>query len=87
MELVGRIDAIKGVLRTTFDAVPDASVSKFIVQMQGGKKGLFVNSHNLCKGRNRAEVRMVGQNGRRYDTRLVVKADCGKKKRGARKRR
>ena len=86
-ELVGRIDSIKGVVRTIFDGAPDAPVTKLIVQMQGGKKGLIVNSRNLCKSKNRAKVSMVGQNGRRYDTRPVVKADCGKKKRVARKRR
>ena len=87
--LVGRIDSIKGAIRTTFDAVPDAPVTKFILQMQGGKKGLIVNSRNLCKSKNRAKVSMVGQNGRRYDTRPVVKADCGKKKKrkGNKKRR
>jgi hypothetical protein len=55
--------------------------------MQGGKKGLIVNSRDLCKSKKRVKVSMVGQNGRRYDTRPVVKADCGKKKRVARKRR
>ena len=88
VDLVGRVDSVRGALRTTFDAVPDAPVSKFVLKMEGGKKGLLVNSRNLCKSKNRAKVRMVGQNGRRFDSRPVVKADCkGKKKRGKRKRR
>ncbi len=47
--LDGRIDSIKGRLRTTFDTVPDVPVSKFVLTVKGGKKrGLLVNSSNLC---------------------------------------
>ena len=41
VDLVGRIDSKNGGIRTTFDAVPDAPVSKFVLTMQGGKKGLL----------------------------------------------
>jgi hypothetical protein len=83
VELVGRIDSVNGGIRTTFETVPDAPVSKFVLQMQGGKKGLIVNSENLCKGVRRAMVKFTGQNGKQYDTKPVVKADCKKKgKRG-----
>ena len=83
---VGFVDSVpvKGTelarLRTRFLSVPDAPVSKIAISLFGGKKGLIVNSRNLCKTKNRAKVSMVGQNGRRYDTRPVVKAECGKKK-------
>ncbi len=63
--LVGRIDSVKGRIRTIFDAVPDAPVTKFILEMQGGKKGLIVNSRNLCKAKQRAKVSFKGQNGKR----------------------
>jgi hypothetical protein len=79
--LVGRIDSVKGRIRTTFDAVPDAPVTKFILEMQGGKKGLIVNSRNLCAKKQRASVRFKGQNGRVHNTNPVIKAQCGKKKR------
>ena len=46
---VGRIDSVKGGIRNTFDSVPDAPVTKFVLEMQGGKKGLLVNSRNICK--------------------------------------
>jgi hypothetical protein len=78
--LVGRIDSVKGRIRTTFDAVPDAPVTKFILEMQGGKKGLIVNSENLCAKKHRANVSFKGQNGRVLNTKPVVKAQCGKKK-------
>ena len=86
VELVGRIDSVKGRIRTSFESVPDAPVTKFILQMQGGKKGLIVNSRNLCASKNRAAVQFTGQNGKRHDFRPVVKADCkGKKGKGKKK--
>jgi hypothetical protein len=85
IELVGRIDSVKGRIRTSFESVPDAPVTKFILQMQGGKKGLIVNSRNLCASKNRATVQFTGQNGKRHDFRPVVKADCGKKGKGKKK--
>jgi hypothetical protein len=80
--LVGRIDSVNGGVRTTFEAVPDAPVSKFVLEMQGGKKGLIVNSVNLCAAKHRAIVKMIGQNGKIFDSRPVVQATgCkGKKK-------
>lgn len=78
--LVGFIDSVNGGIRTTFDAVPDAPVSKFVLGMQGGKKGLIVNSRNLCASKNRAKVSFKGQNGKVYDSKPVLKASCGKKK-------
>ena len=47
--LDGRIDTTKaGGLRATFEDVPDAPVSKFVLEHDGGKKGLLENSTNLC---------------------------------------
>ena len=47
--------------------------------MQGGKKGLIVNSRNLCAATNKATVQMDGQNGKAFDSTPVVKAKCGGK--------
>lgn len=75
--LAGRIDTgSNGGLRTSFEVVPDAPVSKFVLEMQGGKKGLLVNSTNICKGKHRAIADFRGQNGRRHLLRPVVKAKC-----------
>jgi hypothetical protein len=64
INLAGRIDSVRGGIRTTFETVPDAPVSRFILSMRGGKKGLLVNSRDLCsKGGGRMTVRLVGQNG------------------------
>jgi len=86
VEIVGRIDSFKGGIRASFEAVPDAPVSKVIVSMQGGKKGLIVNSRNLCAAKNRATVELEGHNGKRRNLRPVVRA-VGCKKKGKGKRR
>jgi hypothetical protein len=80
VNVVGRIDSHKGGIRTSFETVPDAPVTRFVLTMQGGKKGLVVNSRNLCTAKNRAEVRFTGQNGKLDDFNPVVQASCGKKK-------
>jgi hypothetical protein len=77
IELAGRIDSARGGIRTTFATVPDAPVSKFVLTMQGGRKGLLVNSRNLCAGVNRASARFTGQNGKPHDFRPLVKPACG----------
>jgi hypothetical protein len=81
VELAGRTDSKDGGIRNTFDFVPDAPVSKFTLQLQGGKKSLIVNSRDLCKSKKqRATVRLSAQNGMQHNFRTVVGNDCGKKK-------
>jgi uncharacterized repeat protein (TIGR01451 family) len=84
--LVGFIDSVKkskhsevSRIRTRFMNVPDAPVSRFVLQLAGAKKGLLQNSANLCKVKNIAQVKAVGQNGKTYDTEPVVTNDCGRK--------
>jgi hypothetical protein len=79
VDLVGKIDSVKGGIRTTFEGVPDAPVSKFVLEMQGGKKGLLENSTNLCKSINRATALFDGQNGKVHDFNPVVHNSCKKK--------
>jgi hypothetical protein len=67
-------------IRTTFAQAPDAPVSRFVLELKGGKEGLLVNSGNLCKVPNRAIVKFTAHNGRSYDTTPAVANDCGKKK-------
>jgi hypothetical protein len=76
--LVGRIDSVNGGIRTTFEALPDAAVSKFVLSMQGGKKGLLTNSESLCGSVHRARAKFDGQNGKVHDFSPVLKASCGK---------
>jgi hypothetical protein len=87
-DLVGHVDSVKGRLRNTFEAAPDAPVSSFVLEMKGGKKGLFVNSTNLCKGTHRAESNFTGQNGKEFNTKPELKVKCkGKARKGKAKKR
>jgi hypothetical protein len=84
--LVGFIDSVpikgteKARVRTTFANVPDAPVSKFVLRLYGGKRGLIENSKNLCKGIGPASVQMDGQNGKPYDFDTRLGTSCGSKK-------
>jgi hypothetical protein len=63
--LVGKVDSgsNKGI-RNTFEAVPDAPVEKFVLEMKGGKKyGLLINSENICKKQQMAGAAFRAQNG------------------------
>jgi hypothetical protein len=83
IDLAGKTDSVRGALRNTFEAVPDAPVSSFKLELFGGKRGLVVNSRNLCAHPYRAEVNLDGQNGKVFDTTPVVKSDCkGKGRKG-----
>jgi hypothetical protein len=74
--LVGKVDSRKGRIRTTFDQVPDAPVSQFTLSLRGGKKGLLVNSRDLCAKDLKADVGFTAKNGRRLQSRPVVKTSC-----------
>jgi uncharacterized repeat protein (TIGR01451 family) len=79
--LAGRVDSVKGAIRNTFEATPDAPVSRFVLKMRGGKKGLLINSADLCKltpSQTRATVEMDGQNGKVHDFKPVVRNACPK---------
>jgi hypothetical protein len=85
IDLDGRIDSFHGGIRTTFEAVPDAPVSKFVLKMQGGNRGLLVNSTNICKGTHKAIVEMTAQSAKDHNFLRKVEPQCGKKKKGSKK--
>ena len=91
VDLVGFIDSVKvkgtesSRVRNRFTLVPDAPVSKFEMNLKGGKVGLLENSENLCSRKQRVAIAMDGQNGRVHDTNPVITTSCGPK--GTAKRR
>lgn len=85
IELSSRIDSVRGGIRSTFADIPDAPVSKFVLRMQGGKKGLIVNSTNLCASTNRAKARLSGQNGKVDNFKPLVRATGCKKSKKAKR--
>jgi hypothetical protein len=84
-----RIDSAGGGIRATMEDAPDATLSRVILHMQGGKKGLIVNSRNIClkRGRNRANVVGLGQNGKQLKTHPVMQVRCANKRSHKRHRR
>jgi hypothetical protein len=91
VDVVGEIDSVhqKGsevaLLRNTFKAVPDAPVTRFELELEGGKKGLLVNSRNVCKGTHKALAAFTGQNGKleEFEPTLEATSCKGGKKKGS----
>jgi hypothetical protein len=79
VDVVGRVDSINGGIRTTFEFVPDAPVSSFLFTLQGDKKGLLINSTNLCAKVNRATAKFTAQNRRKVVLHPVLKVPCPKR--------
>ncbi|HEX4669735.1 MAG TPA: hypothetical protein VH275_07165 [Solirubrobacterales bacterium] len=82
IQLHGVISSKRGGLKTVFNPVPDVPVKKFILNMQGGKKSLLVNSTNLCEKKQKAVLNIKAQNGKKVkNNRYALRINsCGKKK-------
>ena len=74
--LAGKTDSVNGALRNTFQSAPDVPVSKFRLELFGGKKGLIILSSGLCANRN-ATLKLKAHNGKEYEASPKVQADCG----------
>jgi hypothetical protein len=85
-DVVGRIDSHKGGIRSSFETLPDVPVSKFVLDMRGGKKGLIINSRSLCSQGSTASAGLIGQNGRRDEFGVPVRPTGCKDKKSARHR-
>ena len=82
VQLRGVISSKRGGLKTVFPEVPDVAVKKFILNMQGGKKSLLVNSTNTCAKKQTAVLNLKAQNAKKvknnkYGLRV---SSCGNKK-------
>jgi hypothetical protein len=85
VELDGKTDSIHGALRNTFEAVPDQPFDQARVVLFGGKRGLVVNSRNLCsqsKRASRANVRMLAQSGKVRQLHPLVRNSCKRHRKG-----
>lgn len=86
--LVGKVDSGPNQgIRNTFEAVPDAPVSRFVLEMEGGPKySLLENSENLCAKPQRAIARLTAQNGMVEQTKPLIANQCGAPHEKAKKR-
>lgn len=87
IRLRGVISSKNRRMRTIFPSVPDVPVSKFVLRMKGGKKGLLVNSQNLCGRKNHSILKMKAQNGKKLRVKKLPlrTTGCKKAKGGKRK--
>jgi len=76
IDLDGRTDSVKGALRNSFEAVPDAPVSFFRLELFGGKRGLVINSRNICAHPYKAAVSFEAHNGASLVRHPEVKGQC-----------
>jgi hypothetical protein len=85
--LVGKVDSgPKKGIRNTFEAVPDAPVEKFVLEMKGGKKyGLLINSENVCKKRQMAGAAFKAQNGKFDNVSVKIANSCKSGQKGKKK--
>jgi hypothetical protein len=64
-------------LVTTFDNVPDAPVSDFKLNINGGKKGiLVVSGADICKASQIADQDASGQNGKTAKDKITIGTPC-----------
>ncbi len=83
IRLRGVILSKGGKLKTVFRTVPDTPVKKFTLEMNGGKKGLLINTSSLCAKKQLAQLNLKAQNGKQLkNNKLKIKTPCGKKKKG-----
>jgi hypothetical protein len=67
--------------------IPDAPVETFALEMQGGAKGLLVNSTDICAHAHRAIADFTGQDGKFSHTEPLLKISCKKKTKKGRRHR
>jgi hypothetical protein len=81
IDLVGRIDSVKGGIRGSFPVIPDAPVTKFELVMGAGKRGVLVNSvKDLCVGEQLATSRFMGHASRGWISHPSVNVRCAHRK-------
>jgi hypothetical protein len=86
IDVAGRIDSNRGGMRASYDVLPDAPVSKFVLRLKGGRHGLLVNSEELCASKP-ARARMIGHNNSGLLSRpKLLNPRCAKKMKAAKKK-
>ncbi len=82
LEAAGRIDSINGGIRTAFEFVPDAPITRVVLKMKGGRKGLLQNSRDICAHTFKAQASFAAHNGRTLVTQPRMQASCKGKRAG-----
>jgi hypothetical protein len=87
VQLHGVISAAKARIKNVFYPVPDVPVSRFVLTMKGGKRGLLVNSRDLCAKPSFSFMNFKAQNGKQLKKkRLPLRVPACRGKGGKHKR-
>jgi hypothetical protein len=78
IDLVGKIDSFHGGLRGTFNVIPDAPVTRFVMKLRGGKHGPVQNSENTCTATGKSTLRFLAHNGLGMKGHLGLEVACGR---------
>ena len=82
IEVSGRIDSSRGGIRANFEGLPDAPVTKFVLTLPGGTRGLLQNGEGLCHAKSPANARFVAQSNETAVAHPKLTVKCKARKRG-----
>jgi hypothetical protein len=77
IETAARVDSFKGGIRITFPRIPDAPLTKVVVNMQGAKKGLVENSRDICADPSRVTARLQAHSAKKRTLAPLWRGRCG----------
>ena len=85
LTLTGTSDVEDDQLVTTFDNIPDAPVSSFELNINGGKGGILaVSGADICKATQIADQQVVGQNSKTADADVYIQTPRARPRSSAR---
>lgn len=70
----------KGGIRAFFSELPDQPIDRFVMTLFGGKRGLLVNSADICDKPPVSNVKAIGQNNIGAVFTAKLRGQCNKKK-------
>jgi hypothetical protein len=76
----------RGLIATSFPALPDLALTKFTLRFRGGRYSALENTTNLCRRRLRMPLRFRGHNGKATRGRPVIAVRGCRSSRAARRR-
>jgi hypothetical protein len=76
LELAARMTFANGRVRFTFDSLPDVPLSRMTLIVDGGRKGVLVNTRDLCRKPASATARLSAQNGKDWAGAVPLRVGC-----------
>ena len=78
LNLLAATSVERGAIVTTFEALPDAPITRFELELNGGRRGILAVTlgRSLCRGRQLARVAMEGHSGARLRRAVALRTAC-----------